>query len=238
MMFEIRITNTACRNPVIISLCPRLSRAWPFLLLSVAIAFFVASLQAQQFSESWESGLPRGRLIGGSKSPDGKFVVFRIYRGDTTASAFALATADRQHLLLLLDVTASTGRADKPPNYLTLLWNTNSTFLALHDSLPKFSRLQVIRVRKDSATQVKLGEVIRSTALQRLRISESQISSAGEPPLRWLSENTLLVNARVKVAGTNAQTEVAISIREDDTAELCSEPGVGVVPSRANEVQR
>jgi hypothetical protein len=216
----------------------RTARAWFILLLSIPLVFATVSVMAQRFSAGWETGLFQGLLISGTQSPDGQFAIFSINCGDTSAKAYALATTDRKRLAHLLDVNSSIGRFDQPPDHITFRWNTNSTLLALHDSTPKFSRLQIVQVQTNAATALKLGDVVRRAALLKLKLDEKRIASSGEEPVRWLSVDTLLVGARFKVAGTNAQTEVTVRIREDGATELNGEPGGGVVPPATREVAR
>ena len=116
-------------------------------LLIVATAFLLTmpSLARAQLSVTPERvtrNQPGHSIeIPKTRSPDGKLALFSVYLEGTTAAVAAIVTTDRKRCLAVSSSLpyGSNVRDRKPKSYLTVLWSTNSTHVAIHDSARKHS---------------------------------------------------------------------------------------------------
>lgn len=87
--------------------------------------------------------------------------------------------------------------ADRSPeSYLTVLWSTNSTRVAIHDSAGKHSRVEVFALAGSGCRRIHVPDLFALMVAQG--IVPETAKSSGEEPLQWLDDNHLLVEFRAK----------------------------------------
>ena len=136
--------------------------------------------------------------IPNTRSPDGKLALFSVYLDGTTAAVAGLVTTDRQRCLAVSSSLpyGSNVRDRSPKSYLAVLWSTNSTRVAIHDSARKHSRVEVYALDPSTCRQVQLPDLFALMVAQGL-VTETAKSS-GEEPLQWLDDDHLLGEFRAK----------------------------------------
>ncbi len=136
--------------------------------------------------------------IPGTRSPDGKLALFSVYLEGTTAAVAAIVTTNRTRCLAVTSSLpyGSNVRDRKPESYLTVLWSTNSTHVAIHDSARKHSRLEVFAFGESGGRQVKIPDLFKIMTTKGI-IPPTSLSS-GQEPLEWIDDKRLVVEIRAK----------------------------------------
>ena len=130
--------------------------------------------------------------IPNTRSPGGRYALFSIST-EGTAGVTGIATTDRKTCLAITSVFQYGLNYDdrKPTSYLTVLWSSDGTYAAIHDSARKHSRLEVYAL-SDGARKIDVAAALAQAAL-----TETLVSS-GEEPLKWIGNTALVVECRGK----------------------------------------
>lgn len=168
-------------------------------------------------------GLAAASPLPDSVSPDGKWALFDLNAYDmgmpTTATAIAVADSHRTTLLGLLDCVTHE-MTDLPyKTYLTIKWSPDSKYLALHDSTPKNSVLQIYQITATELKKLAVPDLHRMAADQ-LQIPEKKITGSGQVPVEWSKSGDLIVRVRLSVDGTMKQKDFTLHISPEGVAHV------------------
>lgn len=130
--------------------------------------------------------------IPNTKSPDGRYALFAYSIEGTTAGKTALATTDRKRCLAITDVLPYGLNMNdrRPQSYLTVLWSKDSSRVAIHDSAPKHSTLQVFHLEKDMAQSINISKQVEGVQNRQTFVS------SGQQPLEWKGPDQLFLELR------------------------------------------
>lgn len=166
--------------------------------------FLRISLCLVTLAPSWiaaESILPAdiraGTLVPGSISPDKKHCLLEVFASGTTQSAVIFAPADRTANMGVAPL-ATVWSTDVPYSKRAIvLWATDSATVALHDSLNKHSTLSIHRVSDGLFASLPVPDLLEA-ACRKWGINRSDLVSSGQRPLRWNSEDMVVVEVAAK----------------------------------------
>lgn len=190
-------------------------------LLIVATAFLLtmrslAPAQSSVTRERVTRNLPGHSIeIPNTRSPDGKLALFSVYLEGTTAAVAAIVTTDRKRCLAVSSSLpyGSNVRDRKPESYLTVLWSTNSTHVAIHDSSQKHSKLEVFACGESEGRQVELPDLFNiMTAKGTIPPSPR---SSGQEPLEWIDDKRLIVEVRAETtSGEKVSKRITLDVEK------------------------
>jgi hypothetical protein len=197
-------------------------------IAAVIVGTPVASAFAAEPPKWWakEKGITAGKLIQGSTSPDGKYALFEFNHWDadvpeseTTATGIGLGPVDRSKLLFAVDVATRWTTDQDVTSFSNLLWNSSSTILATHDSLPRNSAVHLYRLHDGSASSMDLPDLL-ALACQKLGIAKSAVAASGQLPSRWIDGQTLEVAVRINAKKRKLTTSLLLHVGSDGTASI------------------
>jgi hypothetical protein len=142
--------------------------------------------------------LAAGRMLANSTSPDGRYCLLDITKGDTTINMVILATADRTRVLAFTSVQSERTLVRPISNGVSILWAPDSKRVAVHDAAPKHSAVTIYRLAGEQFERLEINDLL-SAACGKWGISGDKLISSGQRPLEWLAANTNLV--MVELAG-------------------------------------
>jgi hypothetical protein len=136
--------------------------------------------------------------IPNTRSPDGKFALFSVYLDGTTFAVAAIVTTDRKRCLAVASSFpyGSNVRDRKPKSYLTVLWSTNSTYVAIHDSARRHSLLEVFACSESGGQQVELPNLFKMMSTKDFIPANPR--SSGQKPIEWIENKRLVVEVRAE----------------------------------------
>jgi len=169
----------------------------------------------------WKPGVAGGQLVPDSTSPDRKWALFEINRYDMgmpmTATAIAVADLHRAILLGLLNCETHWSTDLPYKSYLTIKWSPDSEYLAIHDSTPKNSVLQIYRVTATELRSINLPDLHRIAA-EEMQIPEKKITSSGQLPVEWTKSGDMVVRVRLTVDGATQQKDFTLHVSPESAA--------------------
>jgi hypothetical protein len=171
----------------------------------------------------WKAGLPGGDPVAHSTSPNGKWELFEINRYDmgrpTTDRAVAVMDTHGTTLVGLLDCENHIA-VDFPDHaYLTIKWSPDSSYLAIHDSTPKNSVLEIYQITASELQKLSVPD-LRHLAAAQLQIPEKKITGSGQLPVEWSKSGDLTVRVRLSVDGDTIQKDFAIHVSPTGVAQV------------------
>ena len=206
----------------------------PFILAWLGVSSTVTA-QYRTTPEQVTRNLPGDSVeIPNARSPNGKLALFSVYLDGTTGAVVGIVTTDRKRCFA---VTSShpygaNVRDRTPKSYLTVLWSSNSTHVAIHDSASKHSRLQVFVLDDSGGRQVALPHLLP------IMIADgtvaSPVVSSGEEPLEWIDDNRLLVEFRSKTdSGERVSRRITIDTEKGTASNASPENALDAAGNRA-----
>ncbi len=153
--------------------------------------------------------------IPNTRSPDGKFAIFSVYLDGTTFAVAAIVTTDRKRCLAVTSSLpyGSNVRDRKPKSYLTVLWSTNSTYVAVHDSARRHSRLEVFACSESGGRQVALPNLFKMMSTKGLIPPNPR--SSGQKPIEWIENKRLVVEVRAKTrSGKKVSKRITLDLEK------------------------
>jgi len=177
------------------------------------IAAFLISSPAIASSD-WTSELHLWEALGPSQfenalSPNGKFTIRQVFYRGTTASRLGIISSSDDSVKYIID-------ASPDPRYTTFIWSPGGQYLALHDSSATHSALRVFYVATDGIKELHVPN-LKAFATEKLSVSETEISSSGQIPDHWVSNQNLEAKVRFKLK--NQETKFAsVSLVISDTS--------------------
>jgi hypothetical protein len=192
------------------------------IIMALQFAFpLVSTGREPEASWSRQPGITDGRLIAGSKSPDGKYALYEFNFWDaktpdsaTTATGIGLAPVDRSILLFVIDSRTKWMTDKEVTSFLTFLWNGDSTLVATHDSGAKHSKLSIYRISQQRAISLDMPDMIQ-IASAKLGVTKAAVTASGQMPTRWIRPDLLEVSVRVTTAHGKLTTKIPVLIAED-----------------------
>jgi hypothetical protein len=188
-------------------------------IIAIIVLLFPFALPADDGATTWlyklKPGLADASPLPDSTSPDGKWALFDLNAYDmgtpTTATAMVVADTNRTTLLGILDCPPPIDVDAPLKTYLTIKWSPDSKYLALHDSTPKNSVLQIYQLTATALKKLTVPD-LRRLAADQLQIPEKKISGSGQVPVKWSQAGDLIVRVRLSVDGAMKQKDFTLSV--------------------------
>ena len=187
-------------------------------VLIVIVAFLLSvpvsvTAQSAVTPERVTRNLPDHPLeIPDTRSPNGKLALYSVYLEGTTAAVAAIITTNLKRCLAVTSSLpyGSNVRDRKPESYLTVLWSTNSTYVAIHDSARKHSRLEVFAFGESRGRQVELPDLFRIMTAKGI-MPPNPLSSGQEP----IDNKHLVVEVRAKTkSGEKVSKRITLDLEK------------------------
>jgi hypothetical protein len=159
-------------------------------------------------------GNPMTVEIPNTRSPDGQYALFAIST-EGTAGVTGIATSNRKTCLAITSVFEYGLNYDdrKPTSYLTVLWSSDSTYVAIHDSARKHSRLEVFAFGDSGARKVEFPDLFMVMSAQD--IMPPNPLSSGQEPLEWIDAKHLVVEVRAKTqSGKKVSKQMTLDLEK------------------------
>jgi hypothetical protein len=153
-----------------------------------------------------------GEVIPNSESPDNRFNFLQIFREPITDCTVCISDRGRTKVLSLLQCHTKYGTDKRYRDFLNILWNKSSSAVAVHDSLDKNSHVDVYLFNGKDFEKAKIPDIYREST-EALSVDAASIKSSGQVPLRWISDDELVVEQRL-------QTKDGIQLRRETKVKL------------------
>ncbi len=184
-----------------------------FILFLILGPYALADNDLTKNTSLWN--INRIDTFANSSSPDGLFKVIKASYKDTTFSRVGIVQERTKSIYYVIDVSPD-------PKCTSFLWSPDSNYLAIHDSSKAHSKLRLFSV-KGNIGELKLPD-LTSYSIARLSLSRNEISSSGQLPVQWLSDNVVQVQMRLKLkSGISKTILTSLTIQTKDHVKISRE---------------
>ncbi len=171
---------------------------------AILLLFFLVSPAFGEF-EVTARNLEDAFEIPGSRSPNGEYALYCINRGYTTATFIGIMSTNRESLSIETQLFSHGSDKKEYNQYLKVVWSSNSTLLAAHDSSKRNSKLFIYKVQNELVNRLKVPDLV--SIMKSTLPTNIEVQSSGQIPIKWLSPNELLVLVRLKDNSGNMHIE-------------------------------
>ena len=164
--------------------------------------------------DGFRMNLNRATVIHGSASPNKEWSIFHVNYRDLTAYAFVFGNVDRKTIAGFAPTfpSVTSGRLDRQPtNAFQVIWSEDSTLAAIHDSGEKHSKLNLFRVSDGKFAALQLPDLLKA-GFPEIQPDQQPHATSGQVPVRWLTNDRLLVNVRLRFQNETKQQPLEVHV--------------------------
>jgi len=177
----------------------------------MSLYHIIISLALMSLSLSASPDLQQGLLHSNSESEQG--VGIYCVDGLPENRGMFLMSKKREKILAKIPVPL-TSYIGYRLNYLSVKWSESGKVVAIHNCLPKHSRVLIYSIQQDgSSKQVVLPDTIIK---DQGEIDELSVVSSGIEPVEWKGDNLLTVNYRFRTKKNGEVKSIKTSIQIDN----------------------
>ena len=180
----------------------------------ISSLLFAMTLVASAEFEITQENLSEGNLVKDSESSK-DVGLYCIHRGLTTATAMVLMNRSRSKILADIPIRSTYSSPRPAHEWLDVVWNSEGTAVAIHDTLDKDSKVLVFRVSGGGGFESVSLPDFRVLNAKRIGINIDLIQSSGQEPIKWTKERMVMIEFRYQTKdGKRYQREYGVAFDE------------------------